>query len=95
VRQKKERRGWRVNFFDKKGAEKVDSFIYFCFVSHGEKKYVIVVCMYGCMDVCLCVRLPVRERKMGGNLGMEEELGGWVVGEEKQGIVEKVEELDI
>jgi hypothetical protein len=39
----------------------------------------------------MCVRLPVRERKMGGNLGMKEELGGWVAGEDKQGIVEKVE----
>jgi hypothetical protein len=95
VRQRKERRGWRVNFFDKKGAEKVDSFIYFCFVSHGEKEYAIAVCMYGCMSVCT----PACEREKdgggGGNLGMKEELGGWVVGEEKQGIVEKVEELDI
>ena len=38
--------------------------------------------------------LPMRERD-GGNLGMKEELGGGVAGEDKQGIVEKVEELDI
>jgi hypothetical protein len=36
-------------FFDKKGAEKFDSFIFFCFVSHGEKESVITVCMYGCV----------------------------------------------
>jgi hypothetical protein len=59
-------------FFDKKGAEKVDSFISLCFVWHGEKESVIpvLVCvyvgMYGCMYVCLCVRMPMRERKMGG-----------------------------
>ena len=70
-------------FFDKKRAEKVDNFISFYFVSHREKESVILksICMYvgmyGCMDVCLCVRLPMRERKMGGNLGMKEELGGW------------------
>jgi hypothetical protein len=48
------------------------------------------------MDVWMYVCAPACEReKDGGNLGMKEEFGGWVVGEEKQGIVEKVEELDI
>jgi hypothetical protein len=65
-----------VNFFDKKGAEKVDSFIYFCFVSHGEKEYVIAVCMYGCMSVCA----PACEReKDGGEFGNEGGVG-WVGG---------------
>jgi hypothetical protein len=46
------------------------------------------------MFVCLCERVPVRDRKKGGgNLGMKEELGGRVAGEEKQGIVEKAEEF--
>jgi hypothetical protein len=50
--------------------------------------------MYVCLFVCALA--CERERKMGGrNLGMKEELGGWVAGEEKQGIVEKVEEFDI
>ena len=76
-------------FFDKNGAEKVDSFIYFCFVSHGEKEFVIAMCMYGYTDVCLCVRLPVRERKMGGIWEWRRSwVGGWP-GKKSRGLLKK------
>jgi hypothetical protein len=47
----------------------------------------------------VCALACERERKMGGeefgNEGGVGWVGGWVAGEEKQGIVEKVEEFDI